>query len=39
MVVVFAVGIAVFKVASVRAPAIWTFMEINEALAWSVLNC
>jgi hypothetical protein len=39
MVVVFAVAITVFKVASIRAPAVWAFVQINEALAGSVLDC
>jgi hypothetical protein len=39
MVVIFAVAIAVLEVASIRASAVWTFVQVNEALAWSVLDC
>jgi hypothetical protein len=39
MVVVFAVAITVLKVASIRAPAVWTFVQVDQALAWSVLDC
>jgi hypothetical protein len=38
MVVVFAVAITVFKVASIRASAVWAFVQVNEALTWSVLD-
>jgi hypothetical protein len=39
MVIVFAVIFAVLKVASVRSAAVWAFVQVNEALAWSVLDC
>jgi hypothetical protein len=38
MVVVFAVAIAVFEVASIRTAAVWAFVLVDEALAWSVLD-
>ena len=38
MLVVFAVIFAVLKVASIRTAAVWTFVQVNEALAWSVLD-
>jgi hypothetical protein len=39
MAVVFAVIFAVLEIASIGSAAVWAFVQVNEALAWSVLDC